>query len=111
MSQRCKFSCVVVARLTFPLGGLVNHRVHLCISGCLTLKLSASWNTVICSPSLYSFFPPLVLPLSAAVPSAVPSSPPSGDIGMVSSGTGEAGLADGLEIAEACVGGEVAAMS
>lgn len=27
---------------TLPLGGLVNHRVHSCISGCLTLKLSGS---------------------------------------------------------------------
>jgi hypothetical protein len=34
---------------TFPLGGFVNQSVHLFISGCLTLKLSASWNTVSCS--------------------------------------------------------------
>lgn len=31
---------------TFPLGGLVNQRVQGFISGCLTLKLSGSWNTV-----------------------------------------------------------------
>ena len=29
-------------KLALPLGGLVNHRVHLCINGCLTLKLSLS---------------------------------------------------------------------
>ena len=28
----------------------MNHRVHLCIKGCLTLKLSAEWKTVSCSP-------------------------------------------------------------
>ena len=29
-------------RSTFPLGGLVNHKVHLFMRGCLTLKLSLS---------------------------------------------------------------------
>jgi len=29
----------------------VNHRVHLFIRGCLTLKLSLSWKTVTCSVS------------------------------------------------------------
>lgn len=31
-----------IVRHTFPLGGFVNHRVHSCINGCLTLKLSLS---------------------------------------------------------------------
>jgi len=34
-----------------PLGGLVNHSVHVFISGCLTLKFSGSWKTVRISPS------------------------------------------------------------
>lgn len=29
----------------------MNHRVHVCMSGCFTLKLSGSWNTVRISPS------------------------------------------------------------
>ena len=65
----------------------MNHRVHSCIRGCLTLKLSLSWKTVICSsPDL-------------AAPFALPSKPESGlafssagEMGIVSRGTGESGL-------------------
>ena len=35
--------------LTFPLGGFVNHSVQLFWRGCLTLKFSASWKTVMFS--------------------------------------------------------------
>ena len=34
------FLYIVGVCYTFPLGGLVNQRVHLCINGCLTLKFS-----------------------------------------------------------------------
>lgn len=53
---------------TFPLAGLVNHRVHLCISGCLTVKFSLSWKTVMSSI------------LESAVSALLP---PSGEMGMV----------------------------
>ena len=49
----------------------MNHKVHLCINGCLTLKLSLSWKTVICSSPLG---PEFLLP-------------PSGEIGMVERST------------------------
>ena len=54
----------------------MNHKVHWFISGCLTLKFSGSWNTVISSDSVY-FGPD------------VPFSPlsPFGEIGIVSRGT------------------------
>lgn len=39
----------VGSKKTLPLGGFVNHNVHSFIKGCLTLKLSLSWNTVIIS--------------------------------------------------------------
>lgn len=57
----------------------MNHSVHLCIRGCLTLKLSLSWNTVICSS-----------PFSPA--SVLTSLSPVGEIGMVERSTGEVGL-------------------
>jgi hypothetical protein len=58
----------------------VNQRVHLFISGCLTLKCSGSWNTVTGS---------LLLEKARDGVSLEPSpTTPSGDIGMVSSGTG-----------------------
>jgi len=41
--------------LTFPLGGFVNQRVHVFRRGCLTLKFSASWKTVIFSPFAVAF--------------------------------------------------------
>jgi hypothetical protein len=70
------------AKLALPLGGLVNHRVHLFIKGCLTLKLSLSWKTVICSspdsPLGFLF-------------SSWPLEPP-GEMGMVERSTGDAGL-------------------
>ena len=71
---------------TFPLGGLVNHRVHSCIKGCLTLKFSGSWKTVTCSS------PDFWAPLLAVAPSEVIFGLMfsfAGEIGMVSSGTGE----------------------
>lgn len=77
-----KYSSSEKVILAFPLGGLVNQRVHLCIKGCLTLKLSASWKTVICSSSLAAdLFSPEA---------------PSGEIGMVDRSTGEADLASEL---------------
>ena len=69
------------------LGGLVNHSVQRFIKGCLTLKFSGSWKTVISSSDLpallgsdgSSTFEPLV--------------PLVGETGMVSRGTGEVGFA------------------
>lgn len=66
---------MVVDKSTFPLGGLVNHKVHLFIKGCFTLKLSLSWKTVICSPSAAGFVFSFELPV------------PSGEIGMVDKST------------------------
>ena len=71
----------------------MNHRVHLFIRGCLTLKLSGSWKTVICSSAAYCFFSPLV-PLT-------PLTSSDGDMGMVSRGTGE--LEEPLECAWALI--------
>src|SRR4051812_36645361 len=58
--------------LTFPLGGLVNHSVHLFWRGCLTLKLSLSWKTV--------------TGLSSSL-AATPSPLPLGEMGMVERST------------------------
>ena len=58
----------------------MNHNVHLCISGCLTLKLSLSWKTVICSLA--------ASPLGFLFSSVAPS----GEIGIVERSTGDAGL-------------------
>ena len=57
---------------TFPLAGLVNQSVHRFESGCLTLKLSLSWKTVIVLPSSAA---------SAAAPFGL--FPPSGEMGIV----------------------------
>jgi hypothetical protein len=59
----------------------VNHKVHLFISGCLTLKCSGSWKTVTGS---------VLLEKSSDGLSLEPLLPttPSGEIGMVSRGTG-----------------------
>lgn len=80
--------------VTFPLGGLVNHRVHSCINGCLTLKFSGSWNTV--TGSSPDFADPLLAePLLALAPSELMFGSVfslSGEIGMVSRGTGELDL-------------------
>ena len=79
-------SCVAIESLlradhrTLPLGGFVNHRVHVFIKGCLTLKFSGSWKTVIGSVALKAL-------LEASLPSFAPEIPPSGEIGIVSSGT------------------------
>ena len=86
-------------RQTFPLGGLVNHKVHLCMRGCLTLKLSLSWNTVICSSSLS----PFALVLSSALS-------PTGEIGIVERSTGEEGFTFSLTGAEAVAVAMIAAV-
>jgi hypothetical protein len=66
-----------------PDGGLVNHRVHVFCSWCLTLKLLGSSNTVtIFSCSCSAPLAPLVASVTA----------PSGEMGMVSSGTGSDGI-------------------
>lgn len=56
-----------------PLGGLVNHRVHLFWSWCFTLKFSLSWKTV------------TTLPSASFAPSPAPS--PDGEMGMVDRST------------------------
>lgn len=66
---------VVRAVCTLPLGGLVNHNVHMFMSGCLTLKLLGSWNTVRTSLS------------SAAALVDFSWLSPEGEMGIVSSGT------------------------
>jgi hypothetical protein len=86
-------------KLAFPLGGFVNQRVHLCINGCLTLKLSLSWKTVICSS------PVLLSPLGFF--SSCPFEP-SGEIGIVERSTGEEGLASPLVGAEATAAAMIA---
>jgi hypothetical protein len=67
---------------TLPLGGLVNHSVHVFMRGCLTLKFSGSWNTVRTSPSAASLLDDFSLS---------PDSP-VGEMGIVSSGTCWSGL-------------------
>lgn len=68
----------------------MNHKVHSCIKGCLTLKFSGSWKTV--TGSSPDFAVPLLVgaPSSEAMLGSVFSF--AGEIGMVSSGTGELGL-------------------
>ena len=47
VSQLCPSCCLRLLHLhTLPVGGLVNQRVQVLASGCLTLKFSASWKTV-----------------------------------------------------------------
>ena len=65
--------------LTLPLGGFVNHSVQVFKSGCLTLKFSGSWNTVLISLS--------APPLAEEVVLVLPTEPSDGDMGIVSSGT------------------------
>jgi hypothetical protein len=56
----------------------VNHRVHVFIKGCLTLKFSESWKTVRTSPS----------PVAPEEDFSLLSPEPSvGEMGIVSSGT------------------------
>ena len=59
---------------TFPLGGLVNHSVQSCASGCLTLKCSGSWKTVT---------------ILSAPAEDVDASSPSASMGIESRGTGD----------------------
>jgi len=47
IGQLCPPGCLRFLHLhTLPVGGLVNQRVQVFASGCLTLKFSASWKTV-----------------------------------------------------------------
>jgi hypothetical protein len=64
-----------------PLGGLVNHSVHLCMSGCLTLKLSGLWKTVTGAPGSG-----LLARSSDSIPLPLEF---SGEMGIVSRGTGD----------------------
>jgi hypothetical protein len=65
---------------TLPLGGLVNHSVHVFMRGCLTLKFSASWKTVRISLSL-------VVAVVSDCSLALSPEPSVGEMGIVSSGT------------------------
>ena len=76
----------------------MNHNVHLCMSGCLTLKLSLSWKTVICSS-------PEVSPLGFLF-SSCPLDP-FGEMGIVERSTGDEGLSP-LEGAEATAAAMIA---
>ena len=72
----------------------MNHNVHSFIKGCLTLKFSGSWNTVICSsPVLEVFEDERCLTVAFSSPLLVESESFAGEIGMVSRGTGELGFA------------------
>ena len=93
----------------------MNHRVQACIRGCLTLKLLASWNTVIWSLSPWSFrvasddgSSALCSPSALAAPLALPS---AGEMGMVSKGTGESGFVAPLVEFGTCRAGAAVAMS
>lgn len=68
----------------------MNHRVHSCIRGCLTLKFSGSWKTVTCSSPDFAAPLRVVAPLSAVMLGSTFSF--AGEIGMVSRGTGELDL-------------------
>jgi len=67
---------------TFPLGGLVNHRVHVFMRGCLTLKLLGSSKTV-----LIWFSSELDVGAVPDSPAPLLVLPSEGEMGMVSSGT------------------------
>ena len=88
MNKRAPATKKIEDEYTFPPEGLVNHKVQVVARGCLTLKLSASWKTVVMVSSLsaegcatWSLF------------ALWSTFPPSGEIGMVSRGTGEVGFA------------------
>lgn len=91
---------VMRRKLALPLGGFVNHRVHLFINGCLTLKLSLSWKTVICSS-------PELSPLGFLF-SLCPLVP-SGEMGIVERSTGDEGLSP-LEDVDATAAAMIAIM-
>ena len=65
----------------------MNHRVHSCIRGCLTLKFSGSWKTVTCSSPEFAAPFVLVAPFSEVMFGSMFSV--AGEMGIVSSGTGE----------------------
>jgi hypothetical protein len=58
----------------------VNHKVQVCINGCLTLKLSASWKTV--RTELGSRAASMLALMDSPLP-------PSGEMGIVVKSTGE----------------------
>lgn len=88
------------AGLAFPLGGFVNQRVHSFIKGCLTLKCSESWKTVTGSSPDFAGFAEGCLESSSVT--FVESVSFAGEIGMVSSGTGELGSAAPLRVRGVC---------
>ena len=62
----------------------MNHKVHSCIKGCLTLKFSGSWKTVTCSsPDWVALSSEVIFGLAFSF---------AGEMGMVSRGTGELDL-------------------
>lgn len=72
----------------------MNHSVHSFIKGCLTLKFSGSWKTVICSSRVLDVFEEgCCLAVVFSSPLLVESGSFAGEMGMVSSGTGELGFA------------------
>lgn len=77
--------------LAFPLDGFVNQSVHSFIKGCLTLKCSESWKTVTgSSPDITVLAEDCFKSSSFAF---AESASFAGEIGIVSSGTGELGSA------------------
>lgn len=84
------------ADLAFPLDGFVNQSVHSFIKGCLTLKCSESWKTVTGSSPDFAVFAEGCLESSSVT--LVESVSFVGEIGMVSSGTGELGSAAPLRV-------------
>lgn len=84
------------ASLAFPLDGFVNQSVHSFIKGCLTLKCSESWKTVTGSSPDFAVFAEGCLESSSVT--FVESVSFAGEIGMVSSGTGELGSATPLRV-------------
>ena len=71
----------------------MNQSVHSCMRGCLTLKFSGSWKTVICSSADFVACDVPAACESVGCSSALPaeSFPFAGEIGIVSSGTGDFG--------------------
>lgn len=68
----------------------MNHSVHSFINGCLTLKFSESWKTVTESLLVFAVSAAVLELSSEAMAESVYDL--SGEMGMVSRGTGELGL-------------------
>jgi hypothetical protein len=75
----------------------VNHKVHLCSSGCLTLKCSGLWKTVM-GPLASVELSPAAEPLVEAL--EWPLVELSGEMGMVLSGTGSLPLTEVVMMAK-----------